>query len=50
MRAWRLLPWLVTYAVAMAYVESAVVVYLRAPVRSMPVFAGTSRCHSGNGA
>ena len=30
MRAWRLLPWLVTYAVAMAYVESAVVVYLRA--------------------
>jgi hypothetical protein len=30
MRARRLLPWLVTYAVAMAYVESAVVVYLRA--------------------
>jgi len=30
MRAWRLLPWLLTYAVAMAYVESAVVVYLRA--------------------
>ena len=30
LRAWRLLPWLVTYAVAMAYVESAVVVYLRA--------------------
>jgi hypothetical protein len=26
----RVLPWLVTYAVAMAYVESAVVVYLRA--------------------
>ena len=30
MRAWRLLPWLITYGVAMAYVESAVVVYLRA--------------------
>src|SRR6266853_4393115 len=30
MRSRRLLPWLVTYAVAMAYVESAVVVYLRA--------------------
>jgi hypothetical protein len=30
MGARRLLPWLVTYAVAMAYVESAVVVYLRA--------------------
>src|SRR6266511_3308216 len=30
MRAWRLLPWLIIYAVAMAYVESAVVVYLRA--------------------
>lgn len=30
MRPWRLLPWLITYAVAMAYVESAVVVYLRA--------------------
>lgn len=30
MRAWRLLPWLILYAVAMAYVESAVVVYLRA--------------------
>jgi len=30
MRAWRLLPWLITFAVAMAYVESAVVVYLRA--------------------
>jgi hypothetical protein len=30
MRAWRLLPWLISYAVAMAYVESAVVVYLRA--------------------
>src|SRR5215212_2811803 len=30
MRGWRLLPWLITYAVAMAYVESAVVVYLRA--------------------
>jgi hypothetical protein len=30
MRTWRLLPWLITYAVAMAYVESAVVVYLRA--------------------
>jgi hypothetical protein len=30
MRALRLLPWLITYAVAMAYVESAVVVYLRA--------------------
>jgi len=30
MRARRLLPWLITYAVAMAYVESAVVVYLRA--------------------
>ena len=29
-RAWRLLPWLITYAVAMAYVEAAVVVYLRA--------------------
>lgn len=29
-RAWRLLPWLIIYAVAMAYVESAVVVYLRA--------------------
>jgi hypothetical protein len=30
MRAPRPLPWLVTYAIAMAYVESAVVVYLRA--------------------
>jgi hypothetical protein len=30
MQAWRLLPWLIIYAVAMAYVESAVVVYLRA--------------------
>jgi hypothetical protein len=30
MRAWRLLPWLIIYAVAMAYVESAIVVYLRA--------------------
>jgi hypothetical protein len=30
MRPRRLLPWLVTYAIAMAYVESAVVVYLRA--------------------
>ena len=30
MRAQRLLAWLVTYAIAMAYVESAVVVYLRA--------------------
>jgi hypothetical protein len=30
MRTWRLLPWLIIYAVAMAYVESAVVVYLRA--------------------
>lgn len=30
MRAWRSLPWLVVYAAAMAYVESAVVVYLRA--------------------
>jgi hypothetical protein len=30
MRAWRLLPWVIIYAVAMAYVESAVVVYLRA--------------------
>jgi hypothetical protein len=30
MRAWRLLPWLIVYAIAMAYVESAVVVYLRA--------------------
>jgi hypothetical protein len=30
MRARRLLPWLITYAVAMAYLESAVVVYLRA--------------------
>jgi hypothetical protein len=30
MGARRLLPWLVTYTVAMAYVESAVVVYLRA--------------------
>jgi hypothetical protein len=30
MGAWRLLPWLIVYAVAMAYVESAVVVYLRA--------------------
>jgi hypothetical protein len=29
MRAWRRLPWLIIYAVAMAYVESAVVVYLR---------------------
>jgi hypothetical protein len=29
MQAWRLLPWLITFAVAMAYVESAVVVYLR---------------------
>jgi hypothetical protein len=28
-RAWRSLPWLITYAIAMAYVESAVVVYLR---------------------
>jgi hypothetical protein len=30
MQAWRLLPWLIIYAIAMAYVESAVVVYLRA--------------------
>jgi hypothetical protein len=30
MQARRLLPWLITYAIAMAYVESAVVVYLRA--------------------
>jgi len=30
MGAWRLLPWLIIYAIAMAYVESAVVVYLRA--------------------
>ncbi len=30
MRAWRLLPWLIIYAIGMAYVESAVVVYLRA--------------------
>jgi hypothetical protein len=30
MRTWRLLPWLIIYAVAMGYVESAVVVYLRA--------------------
>jgi hypothetical protein len=46
MRAWRLLPWLIIYAVAMAYVESAVVVYLRAiyypqgfafPLAPMPV-------------
>jgi hypothetical protein len=29
MGAWRLLPWLIIYAIAMAYVESAVVVYLR---------------------
>ena len=29
MWAWRLLPWLITYAVVMAYFESAVVVYLR---------------------
>lgn len=29
-RTWRLVPWLVAYAVAMAYVESAVVAYLRA--------------------
>ena len=29
MRVWRLLPWLISYAIAMAYVESAVVVYLR---------------------
>ena len=28
--AWRRLPWLIAYAVAMAYVEAAVVVYLRA--------------------
>jgi hypothetical protein len=30
MQARRILPWLITYAIAMAYVESAVVVYLRA--------------------
>jgi hypothetical protein len=30
MRAPRPLPWLITYAIAMAYVEAAVVVYLRA--------------------
>ena len=30
MRAYRLLPWLIAYAVAMAYVEAAVVAYLRA--------------------
>jgi hypothetical protein len=30
MQARRVLPWLITYAIAMAYVESAVVVYLRA--------------------
>jgi hypothetical protein len=45
MRAWRRLPWLIIYAVAMAYVESAVVVYLRTiyypqgfvfPLASMP--------------
>ena len=30
MGAWRLLPWLIIYAIAMGYVESAVVVYLRA--------------------
>jgi hypothetical protein len=30
MRAYRLLPWLISYAIAMAYVEAAVVVYLRA--------------------
>src|SRR4029077_16671933 len=30
MRAPRLLQWLIIYAIAMAYVESAVVVYLRA--------------------
>jgi hypothetical protein len=30
MGAWRLLPWLIVYAIAMAYVESAVVVYLGA--------------------
>ena len=44
-RAWRLLPWVVTYAIAMAYLEAAVVVYLRAlyypqgfafPVSPMP--------------
>jgi hypothetical protein len=30
MRPWRLLPWLIAYAIAMAFVEAAVVVYLRA--------------------
>ena len=30
MRAWRLRAWLIVYAAAMAYVEAAVVVYLRA--------------------
>jgi hypothetical protein len=30
MGAWRLLPWLIIYAIAMAHVESAVVLYLRA--------------------
>jgi hypothetical protein len=46
MRVYRRLPWLLAYAVAMAYVEAAVVVYLRAlyypwgfafPVAPMPV-------------